>query len=131
MASAMPPKPATQAALQIAEKTRFCSCFWVAQRFTAAISGLFSATALAAEGGCGPRLPSCKAFMNPARKFDMAETKMAETKDVRRPCRAGLRIVATLVATVFSLLFAAWPAHAADQPGAECLACHGDKSMST
>jgi len=65
--------------------------------------------------------------MKPARKFDMAETK-----DVRRKCRAGLRIiVATLVATAFSLLFAAWPARAADQPGAECLACHGDKSMST
>ncbi|MGA7557355.1 MAG: hypothetical protein WBW12_00425 [Terriglobales bacterium] len=29
-------------------KTRFWSCFWVAQRFTAAISGLFSTTALAA-----------------------------------------------------------------------------------
>ncbi len=57
---------------------------------------------------------------------------MAETNVVRRKSRAGLRIVvAALVATAFSLLFAAWPARAADQPGAECLACHGDKSMST
>ncbi len=30
-------------------KTRSCICFWVAQRFTAAISGLFLAPALAAE----------------------------------------------------------------------------------
>ncbi len=28
---------------------RGCTCFWVAQRFSAAISGLFSLTALAAE----------------------------------------------------------------------------------
>jgi hypothetical protein len=28
-------------------------CFWVAQRFTAAITGLFSVSALAAEGNCG------------------------------------------------------------------------------
>src|ERR1039458_7583405 len=75
---------------------------------------------------------SCKAFIKPARKFDMAETKMAETKNVRRKWRAGLRIIlATLVATLFSLLFAQRPARAAEQPGAECLACHGDKSMST
>jgi len=32
-------------------KSRFCSCFCVAQRFTAAILGSFSATVLAAEGG--------------------------------------------------------------------------------
>jgi hypothetical protein len=48
-------------ALQFAEKLdlefafgvaqRFC--FWVAQRFTAAITGLFSVSALAAEGNCG------------------------------------------------------------------------------
>ena len=37
----------------------------------------------------------------------------------------------TLLATVLSLLFSEWPARAADQPGAECLACHGDKTMST
>jgi hypothetical protein len=48
-------------ALQLAEKVglrlflggaavyRVCTCFWVAQRFTAAIKGLFSAPALAAE----------------------------------------------------------------------------------
>jgi hypothetical protein len=30
-------------------KTRFCTCLWVAQRFTAAITGVFSAPALAAE----------------------------------------------------------------------------------
>jgi hypothetical protein len=42
-------------ALQSAEKLDFCSCFWVAQRFTAAITGLFSVTALAAEGDCGAR----------------------------------------------------------------------------
>jgi hypothetical protein len=34
--------------LQLAEKSRVCACFWVAQRFTAAITGLFSAPALAA-----------------------------------------------------------------------------------
>ena len=61
---------------------------------------------------------------------------MAETKVVRRKWCAGLRIiVATLFATVFSLLFSECPARAArgetDQPGAECLACHGEKSMST
>jgi uncharacterized protein with PIN domain len=58
---------------------------------------------------------------------------MAETKIMRRKkwC-AGLRIVvAALVATALSLLFSHRPARAADQPGAECLACHGDKSMST
>jgi hypothetical protein len=61
---------------------------------------------------------------------------MAETKVVRRKRRAGLRIiVATLLATVFSLLFSESPGRAArretDQPGAECLACHGEKSMNT
>ena len=61
---------------------------------------------------------------------------MPETKIVRRKWCAGLGIiVATLLATVFSLLFSAYPGRAArpetDQPGAECLACHGDKDMST
>ena len=57
---------------------------------------------------------------------------MAETKILRRKWRAGLRIVvATLLATVFSLVFSESRARAADPPGAECLACHGDKSMST
>jgi len=31
-------------------KARFCSWFWVARRFTAAIASLFSVPALAAEG---------------------------------------------------------------------------------
>ena len=66
-------------------------------------------------------------LIKPAQEFDMAETKSARTK-----CSAGLRIiVATLLATVFSLLSSQFPARAADQPGAECLACHGDKSMTT
>src|SRR5208282_5624827 len=65
--------------------------------------------------------------MKPAREFDMAETIV-----VRRKWCAGLRIiVATLLATVFSFLFSEYRARAADQPGAECLACHGEKSMST
>jgi len=61
---------------------------------------------------------------------------MAETKVVRRKRCAGLgAIVATLLATAFSLLFSDSPGRAAraetEQPGAQCLACHGDKSMST
>ncbi|MGB8494924.1 MAG: hypothetical protein WCE53_11035 [Candidatus Acidiferrum sp.] len=61
---------------------------------------------------------------------------MAETKVVRRKRFAGPgTIVATLLATVFSLLFSECPGRAArpetEQPGAQCLACHGDKSMST
>src|SRR5271157_1455362 len=57
---------------------------------------------------------------------------MAETKVVQSTWRAGLGVVvATLLATVFSLLFSERPVRAADQPGAECLACHGDKTMST
>ena len=61
---------------------------------------------------------------------------MAETKVVRRKWFAGPgTIVATLLATVFSLLFSECPGRAArpetEQPGAQCLACHGDKSMST
>jgi len=61
---------------------------------------------------------------------------MAETEDVRRKWCAGLRIiVATLLATVFALLFSESPSRAApraaDQPGAECLACHGERSMTT
>jgi len=65
--------------------------------------------------------------MKPAREFDMAETKVARMKWC-----AGLRIiVATLLATVFALVFSECRARAADQPGAECLACHSEKSMST
>ncbi len=57
---------------------------------------------------------------------------MAETRIVRRKWRAGLRIaVATLLAIIFPLLFPERPARAADPPGAECLACHGDKSITT
>ena len=61
---------------------------------------------------------------------------MAETKVVRRKWCAGLgSIVATLLATAFSLLLSECPGRAArpetEQPGAQCLACHGDKSMST
>ena len=57
---------------------------------------------------------------------------MAETKVARMKWCAGLRIiVATLLATVFALVFSECRARAADQPGAECLACHGEKSMST
>jgi len=61
---------------------------------------------------------------------------MAETKVVRRKWFAGPgTIVATLLAAVFSLLFSECPGRAAqpetEQPGAQCLACHGDKSMST
>ncbi len=57
---------------------------------------------------------------------------MAETKVVRRKSRAGLGgIVAPLLATLFFLLISESPARAADPPGAECLACHGDKSMTT
>ena len=61
---------------------------------------------------------------------------MAETRVMRSKWRAGLGItVATLLATVFSLLFSECPGRAArsetEQPGAPCLACHGEKSMST
>ena len=60
---------------------------------------------------------------------------MAETGVVRRNWCAGLTtaamIVATLVATVFLLPLLQRPTRAADQPGAECLACHGDKTMTT
>ena len=37
-------RPATES--NIFRKSRFCSCFWVAQRFSAAITGLFSMPAL-------------------------------------------------------------------------------------
>jgi len=43
------------APLQIAEKLDLVFAFWVAQRFTAAITSLLSAMALAAEGDCGAR----------------------------------------------------------------------------
>lgn len=61
---------------------------------------------------------------------------MSETTVARGKASAFLgRIVATLLATVFSFLIWQHPARAArpgtDQPGAECLACHGEKGMST
>ncbi len=60
---------------------------------------------------------------------------MAETQIARRNSKASLgMILAPLLAIVFSLVFsqpARSAAHADDQPGAECLACHGDKSMTT
>jgi len=57
---------------------------------------------------------------------------MAERNVARMKWCAGLRIiVARLLATVFALVFSECRARAADQPGAECLACHGEKSMST
>jgi hypothetical protein len=60
---------------------------------------------------------------------------MAETEVVRRNSRTRLGIiVAPLFAMILFLLFSEpgrAAGHAADQPGAECLACHGDKSMST
>jgi hypothetical protein len=61
---------------------------------------------------------------------------MAESKVVRRQWCAGLGVVvATLFATVFSLPLSGSPSRAArpqtEQPGAQCLACHGDKTMST
>src|SRR5271166_144983 len=59
---------------------------------------------------------------------------MAETKIARRKWRLGVA-VAMILAVIFFLRFAERPVRAADkkaeQPGAECLACHGDKSMST
>ena len=61
---------------------------------------------------------------------------MAETKVARRKGCAGLGVaVATLLATVFSLLFSGSSIGTAkpdtEQPGAQCLACHGEKAMST
>jgi uncharacterized protein with PIN domain len=61
---------------------------------------------------------------------------MAETKVARRKWCAGPGIiVATLLATVFAVLSSEGPGSAArpgtEQPGAECLACHGDKDLST
>ncbi len=68
---------------------------------------------------------------------------MAETAKVGRNGCAGLTIVATIVAPIVAMIVATLvaavsllpflerPARAADQPGAECLACHGDKTMTT
>ena len=61
---------------------------------------------------------------------------MPERKVVRRKWCVGLGVVvATLCATVFPFLFSESPSRAArpetEQSGAQCLACHGEKSMST
>jgi len=63
---------------------------------------------------------------------------MAETRNARRKtCGGRVSIAAPLfvLATVFFLLISRSPGHAAgsgaEQPGAECLACHGDKTMTT
>jgi hypothetical protein len=65
---------------------------------------------------------------------------MTEMRLRRTKWRAGLGMaVATLLTMVFSLAFSLAfclrlterPVRAADQPGAECLACHGDKTMTT
>jgi hypothetical protein len=61
----------------------------------------------------------------------MAERRIAR----RKTWKGGLRIVAPLLATALLLLAAKSPGRAAgaaaDPPGAECLACHGDKTMTT
>ncbi|MGA8538652.1 MAG: cytochrome c3 family protein, partial [Terriglobales bacterium] len=56
---------------------------------------------------------------------------MAEEKNARNWAGGFSIIAAALLATVFSLLISQQTARAADQPGAECLACHGDKTMTT
>ncbi len=58
---------------------------------------------------------------------------MAGTRNVRWKGKRGAAraVVLALLAIVISLLFPQHPARAADPPGAECLACHGDKSMTT
>jgi hypothetical protein len=61
---------------------------------------------------------------------------MAEARIVGRKSSAGLGIsAATLLLTVLSLALSECPSRAArpetDQPGAQCLACHGEKGMST
>jgi hypothetical protein len=45
-------------------KTRFCSCFWVAQRFTAAITAMFSMPALAAEGRSIPSIDLFRSLLS-------------------------------------------------------------------
>src|ERR1035441_1136419 len=55
------------------------------------------------------------------------ESDMAETKIPRRRWHAGLIILAAFL----SLVLSERPVRAADAPGAECLACHGDKSTTT
>ena len=57
---------------------------------------------------------------------------MTETAHFGRKWRAAAGIaVAALLAAVFSMRWSERPVRAADAPGAECLACHGDKTMTT
>jgi hypothetical protein len=57
---------------------------------------------------------------------------MIEPKPARRKWRAGLGvIVAMLLAAFVAVRLSERSVRAADQPGAECLACHGDKSTTT
>jgi hypothetical protein len=49
-------------------KTRFCSCFWVAQRFTAAITATLSMPALAAEGRSIPSIDFFRSLFSRAVK---------------------------------------------------------------
>src|ERR1035438_2134278 len=57
---------------------------------------------------------------------------MIQTKQARRKWRAGPVVaVPMLPAALLALRFSERPVRAADQPGAECLACHGDKSTTT
>src|ERR1022692_4751881 len=57
---------------------------------------------------------------------------MIQTKQARRKWRAGPGgVVAMFLAALLALRFSERPVRAADQPGAECLDCHGDKSTTT
>src|SRR5208282_3268655 len=57
---------------------------------------------------------------------------MTETGILRKKSLAGLGVVvAALLSAVLSVRVSERPAHAADAPGAECLACHGDKGFNT
>ncbi len=55
---------------------------------------------------------------------------MTDTKITRSKWRAGI-VAAVLLSIIFVLRLSERPVRAADDPGAECLACHGDKSMTT
>ena len=62
----------------------------------------------------------------------MAETKVVPNK--KRRTKLGM-IIVPLFAIVFTFLFSQGSVQGAqkkvEQPGAECLACHGDKAMTT
>jgi hypothetical protein len=64
-------------------KTRFCSCFRVAQRFTAAITATFSMPALAAEGRSIPSIDFFRSLFNRAVK--PFKTARALALEVRFP----------------------------------------------